>query len=239
MTRSTARVSLALLRGLMPVCALRHRRSFRSVGIPVSPRGSAQRSPDARALRRAQVRRRRLAAVGLVVSLVVVGVAAAWLVGGISPRTPRSASSSVRALTVPSKAAVMHRGASTAANPSTPPSIEAGVEPWQLDAPLSRESLVTAGSGLTVLGGINPAGTSLARVSTLVPTTGTASAGTPLATGVHDAAAWYRSALAYMYWAAVPQTQWRPCNPLPHRGHRRGTPSRRQSRASCLNRVPI
>ena len=90
---------------------------------------------------------------------------------------------------VASKAQVTHRETSTAANPLTPPSIEAGVEPWQLDAPLSRESVVAAGTGLIVLGGISPAGTSLAGVTTLAPTTGTASAGSLLATGVHDAAA--------------------------------------------------
>jgi hypothetical protein len=80
------------------------------------------------------------------------------------------------------------------------------VEPWQLDAPLSRESVVAAGTGLTVLGGITPAGTSLAGVSTLAPTTGTATAGTPLATGVHDAAAVSIGSRTYVLGGGSPDT---------------------------------
>ncbi len=80
------------------------------------------------------------------------------------------------------------------------------MEPWQLDAPLSRESVVAAGTGLTLLGGITTAGTSLATVSTLDPTTGSATAGTPLATGVHDAAAVSIGSRTYVLGGGSPDT---------------------------------
>ena len=41
-----------------------------------------------------------------------------------------------------------------------------------MGSPLSREAVVAAGNRLTVLGGITPAGTSLAQVSSIDPRTG-------------------------------------------------------------------
>ncbi len=85
----------------------------------------------------------------------------------------------------------------TGHNPSSPaggpgaavPSIEAGVEPWSLAAPSSRQAVVPDGPGLVVLGGLTTSGASSPAVATVDPATGTiASAGT-LASGVHDAAA--------------------------------------------------
>jgi outer membrane protein assembly factor BamB len=75
------------------------------------------------------------------------------------------------------------------AKPTGPVSIEAGIEPWQVDAPVSREAVVANGTGLTVLGGITPAGTSISAVSTINPLTGAVTTVGSLADPVHDAAA--------------------------------------------------
>jgi hypothetical protein len=163
---------------------------------------------NTREQRRARVRRRRLAALGLVVALVVVGVAVASLGGGSPTRTapsPPDSSASGRASST-STAGAARRATPTSAARSGPPSIEAGVEPWQLGAPLSRESVVATGAGLTVLGGITPAGTSLATVSSVAPATGTITAGTPLATAVHDAAAVSLGSRTYVLGGGSPDT---------------------------------
>ena len=80
------------------------------------------------------------------------------------------------------------------------------MEPWQLGAPLSRESVVATGGGLTVLGGITPAGNSVATVSTITPGTGTVTAGTSLATAVHDAAAVSLGSRTYVLGGGSPDT---------------------------------
>ncbi|HXP33234.1 MAG TPA: hypothetical protein VN820_04410, partial [Acidimicrobiales bacterium] len=53
-----------------------------------------------------------------------------------------------------------------------PPSLEAGIEPWQLAAPLSREALVAVGNRLRILGGLSPSGSSLSGASWLDPKSG-------------------------------------------------------------------
>ena len=70
-----------------------------------------------------------------------------------------------------------------------PPSIEAGVEPWSLGAPVSREAVVVNGAELTVLGGLTPQGSSLADVSTIDLRTGAIRVAGRLTNVVHDAAA--------------------------------------------------
>ena len=65
---------------------------------------------------------------------------------------------------------------------------------------------MAAGAELTVLGGITPTGTSVATVSTLVPATGTSTASTPLATGVHDAAAVSLGSRTYVLGGGSPDT---------------------------------
>ena len=124
-----------------------------------------------RRARQQQLRRRRLTV--LVVVMVLVGLGIYALSGG-SPSTPGKARS-VAVTTHP--------------KPTGPDSIEAGVEPWLLPAPVSRASVVTNGVGLTVLGGLNSAGTSVATVSTVDPPTGAITAAGALAVPVHDAAA--------------------------------------------------
>ncbi|MGO8872832.1 MAG: PQQ-binding-like beta-propeller repeat protein [Acidimicrobiales bacterium] len=83
-----------------------------------------------------------------------------------------------------------HRAAgSRAARLTGPDSVEAGVEPWQVAAPVSREAVAADGAGLTVLGGITPSGTSLPSVTTINPATGAITEAGSLAEPVHDAAA--------------------------------------------------
>ena len=134
---------------------------------------------DQRTLRRAQReqrirrQRRRVATVGVLVVALILVVTVASLSGG-SPPPPTQAHNDTEAGT---------------AHPTGPDSIEAGIEPWQLGAPLSRESVVAHQGSLTVLGGITPAGTSLASVSTIDPQSGAVSEAGALADPVHDAAA--------------------------------------------------
>jgi outer membrane protein assembly factor BamB len=109
--------------------------------------------------------------VGLAALLVIAGVLAATR-SGTTPPPPVH-----HPVTVPARAI---RG---------PDSIEAGIEPWQMGAPVSREAVVAAGPRLTVLGGIAPSGTSLPQVSSVDPLTGAVTGAGALATAVHDAAA--------------------------------------------------
>jgi len=134
---------------------------------------------DENALRRSQRarqihrQRRRVATVaGLVVVLILVVTVVSLSGGSSSP--PTQAHNDTVART---------------ARPTGPDSIEAGIEPWQLSAPLSRESVVAGQGGLTVFGGITPAGTSLSSVSTVDPQSGSVSEAGVLADPVHDAAA--------------------------------------------------
>ncbi len=124
-----------------------------------------------RRARQQQLRRRRLTVLVGVVVLVGVGI---YALSGGGPSTPAKGRSVV--VTAHPKA-------------TGPDSIEAGVEPWLLPAPVSRASVVTNGGGLTVLGGLNSAGTSVATVSTVDPLTGAIVGAGSLAVPVHDAAA--------------------------------------------------
>src|ERR1035437_6032385 len=125
-----------------------------------------------RSQRRLRRRRRRTAAIGVLAVLVLVGVVFVSCLGGSSTTSTTT--------TKPSS------GTNKPGHSTEPPSIEAGVEPWQLQAPLSREAGVANGAGLTVLGGITPAGSSVAGVYTLDPATGAHSAAGTLPDAVHD-----------------------------------------------------
>jgi hypothetical protein len=168
--------------------------------------GSTPQPRLTREQRRARVQSRRLIALGLVVALLVIGVIAV-AVGGSSSNTKTAATSvptTIGPVPTTTAAGAAHRA--TTPTRAEPTSIEAGVEPWQLGAPLSRESVVSTGGSLTVLGGINPAGTSLATVSTVVPTTGAITAVTPLTTAVHDAAAVSLGSRTYVLGGGSPNT---------------------------------
>lgn len=123
------------------------------------------------------MRRRRIRASVLVILAVLV-------IGGVAFASCSGGGSSSPTTTAPPGSAGGRPTTLTA-----PASIEAGVVAWQLGAPLSRESVVANGSGLTVLGGITPAGTSLNTVSTIDPATGAVAPAGTLADPVHDAAA--------------------------------------------------
>ena len=108
----------------------------------------------------------------MVVVLLITGVLVVTLSGGASPSAARR-----------------HPLTATAPASRAPDSIEAGIEAWQMGSPVSREAVVAAGTRLTVFGGIAPAGTSLAHVSSIDPRTGAVTIAGSLATAVHDAAA--------------------------------------------------
>jgi hypothetical protein len=134
-----------------------------------SPSGKAV----ARTRRRLRRRRRTLTVSGLIaVTLIVVVIVSG---GGVAHNGNVSTHS----------AGAGHR--LTAAAPL--PSIEAGVESWSLGTPISREAVVANGTGLTILGGLTPGGSSLADISTIDLRTGAMSAAGNLAIVVHDAAA--------------------------------------------------
>jgi len=117
-----------------------------------------------------RVRRRRVAA--SVVGVVAVTLLLVYATGGSSNR-PQP-----------------HRQAARAAKkaPSIP-AIEAGVLPWSLDQPLSREIVLPGtGSDVTVIGGLDPSGNSVAKIVSLDTATGVSSQIGSLAVGIHDAA---------------------------------------------------
>ena len=142
--------------------------------------------------RRIRRQRWRAASVAALVVLVVAGVIVASCNGGTATTTttasttpPRSGTGS--SVPHPASAAGSVGAARAQHGRQGPPSIEAGVEAWPLGAPLSRETVAANGSTLTVLGGITPAGTSLAGVSTIVPGTGAMAPAATLADPTHDA----------------------------------------------------
>jgi hypothetical protein len=87
-----------------------------------------------------------------------------------------------------------------------PSSIEAGIEAWPLAAPLSREAVVANSAGLTVLGGITPAGSSLPTVSTISPATGAVEPTAGLADPVHDAASATIGRTTFVFGGGSPDT---------------------------------
>jgi hypothetical protein len=84
-------------------------------------------------------------------------------------------------------------------------SIEAGLEPWQLPSAVSRESVVPAAGGFTVLGGLNAQGGSVPKVTTFT-TSGTARTAAPLSVAVHDASAAALGASTYLFGGGSPST---------------------------------
>jgi len=163
------------------------------------------RARPTREQRRAQRQRRRATTIAVLVVLVVTGVAIASCSGGSSNTSATSTSSTAAQ---PNSGPANSTGKNRAATSrrSGPPSIEAGIEPWQLAAPLSRESVVANGTGLTVLGGITPAGTSVSTVSTVAPANGSIAPASPLATPVHDAAAVALGKRTYVLGGGSPDT---------------------------------
>jgi PQQ-like domain len=164
-------------------------------------RGTARRTLQARRFRR----RRRVAALSVIVVLVVTAVIVASCLGGTGASTPTStslpaASGGTSGTSRPSGVSV------TTTRSGGPSSIEAGIEAWPLAAPLSRESVVADGSGLTVLGGITAAGSSLPTVSTIAPATGAVVPTAGLADPVHDAASATIGRTTFVFGGGSPNT---------------------------------
>jgi len=145
-----------------------------------------------RSARRLRRRRHRIAAIGALAVLVLAGVVFVSCSGGSSTTSTTT--------TKPSS------GTTKPGHSTGPPSIEAGVEPWQLQAPLSREAVVANGSGLTVLGGITPAGSSVTGVYTLDPATGAHTAAGTLPDAVHDGAGGALGSSTFVFGGGSPTT---------------------------------
>jgi hypothetical protein len=92
------------------------------------------------------------------------------------------------------------------AKDSGPPSLEAGVEPWQLGAPLSRESVVAVGGRLRIMGGLSPSGSSLGAASWLDTQSGTVNAAGALAQVVHDGAGAQLGTTSFVFGGGSPTT---------------------------------
>jgi hypothetical protein len=121
-----------------------------------------------------QVRRRRAVAVLVLLALLTAGaLALARGSGHTATPAPRPRPKRVKATP-----------------PVTPPAVEAGLLPWQLRAPISREVVLPrAGrNGLLVLGGLASDGSSSDGVALLDPRNGVLSAHGTLLQPTHDAA---------------------------------------------------
>ena len=141
-----------------------------------------------------EVRQRRLRrTVGVAVVLVVL------LVGGIAVSGALTTSS-------PSKSTTPTSSASGTASSSAPPSIEAGLEAWNLPGAISRETVIANGSGLTVLGGLAPSGSSVSGAYTIDPTKGAFSSAGSLPTPVHDASGDTLGHTSYVFGGGSPDT---------------------------------
>jgi outer membrane protein assembly factor BamB len=107
------------------------------------------------------------------VAILTAGGLALALGGGNDPKPPRPV-----------------RSAKAAAAPARPPAVEAGLLPWQLNAPLSREVVVPRAGGrdLLVLGGLTSGGSSTDGVAVLHTPNGALSPHGTLLQATHDAA---------------------------------------------------
>jgi len=148
--------------------------------------------------RRIQRNRRRAALVGAL-GVVVVIVAVVVASSGSSP-------SSSTATTTTTTTTGAHRGAGAVVATTGPPSIEAGVLPWQLPVAVSRSTVVPDGTGFTVLGGLAASQASVASVYSIDPSTGAATPGGTLAAAVHDAAGASLSGSTYVLGGGSPDT---------------------------------
>ena len=176
------------------------------------------RSEGTAGRRHRQVQIRRRWAVVLL-GLVVVVAALVVILSTNSPPTRSSSSTSTSTSTTAAPATASGASGSAAARGSTgagsqrghataagPPSLEAGIEPWQLAAPLSREALVAVGNRLRILGGLSPSGSSLNGAFWVDPARGTVTAVGSLADIVHDGAGAQIGATSFVFGGGSPDT---------------------------------
>ena len=164
--------------------------------------------------RQVQIRRRRAV---VLLGLVVV-VAAPVVILSRNSAPTRSSSSNSTSTTEAHGTASSASGSAAAPGPTVagarrgraaktgPPSLEAGIEPWQLPAPLSREALVTVGDRLRLLGGLSPTGSSLNGASWIDPRSGAVTASGSLADVVHDGAGAQIGATSFVFGGGSPAT---------------------------------
>ena len=127
--------------------------------------------------------------------------------GHVAPTTAATSAtgastSATSASTASSAAGTVHATKAT----DGAPSLEAGVEPWQLAAPISREVLLAVGDRLRIVGGLSPAGSSLGTASWLDPRSGTVTAAGSLADVVHDGAGAQLGATSFVFGGGSPTT---------------------------------
>jgi hypothetical protein len=118
--------------------------------------------------------------VGLVVAVIVGVIVTLAVPGGGSP------SRGHRGAVLAARGSASKGGAGKHAG--SPPAIEAGLLPWSLPSPLSREVVLPGSGGLVLAGGLSANQTSSSAVSILNPVTGAFRSVGSLPVGVHDAA---------------------------------------------------
>jgi N-acetylneuraminic acid mutarotase len=131
---------------------------------PTRPRSPAGTSRRALGLTNRRVYRRRQLVAALTALLVLALFA--WLVDAVAGTgSPRSNTASSIA------------------------AIEAGLEPWQLPAAVSREAVVPTNGGFTTLGGLDGSGASVTTISSFSASGHVSTSASHLADAVHDASA--------------------------------------------------
>ena len=96
--------------------------------------------------------------------------------------------------------------ATRAARANLPPSLEAGIEPWQLGAAVSRETVLVDQGGLEILGGLVPSGASAIGAFRLDPATGASTPVGSLAAAVHDGAGAVLGSSSFVFGGGSPAT---------------------------------
>jgi len=140
--------------------------------------------------RRIRVQRQRVGTVAALVVLLIAGIVFATCTGGTST----------------SSSSATHTAGDVKRATSGTASIEAGIEPWQLDSAQSRQSVVANGTGLTVIGGVIPSGASLSTVATVAPSGGAIAPAGALADPVHDAGSATLGRNTYVFGGGSPNT---------------------------------
>ncbi|HEV2360360.1 MAG TPA: hypothetical protein VGS21_01535, partial [Acidimicrobiales bacterium] len=152
--------------------------TFRPAGPGDDAARRARARARARARRKARIRRNRL--IAALILLAIVYLVALAFSGGSSPAAQHKTTHHHTQIPPP------HGSTS----PTGPPAVEAGLMPWQMQAPISRE-VVTAGTSstdLTIAGGESSSGSSDQGVYTLDVSNGNLSQAGNLAAATHDAA---------------------------------------------------
>ena len=156
------------------------------------------------------MRRRRL--LTLLATLAILSVLLVVVLSGGGSGTPSShGATSTSAHGATSTSGHPSPGASPAqatraARANLPPSLEAGIEPWQLGAAVSRETVLADQGGLEILGGLVPSGASAIGAFMLDPATGASTPVGSLAAAVHDGAGAVLGSSSFVFGGGSPAT---------------------------------